>query len=230
MQHSGDSNASAAYGAYYTFNDSPIAHRWEFAFRNGGVESRCPSVPFIDQENITGRHFITTMYDTLTLNHGKHAFTLGRKLPTGPTGRTPDEIFQVPTLWHTALPAGDPLQVSTAFTTATLPGINSTELGNPLALYNLLTGRVSAANFTRVVNPETLKYDGFINFTWTRSFMGGAYVQDRWRIKPTLTLNYGLRWEVQGPMHDVKKSRLSGFGEPLWSFHKVVYSRRTQWK
>ena len=34
--------------------------------------------------------------------------------------------------------------------------------------------------------------------------MGGFYVQDRWRIKPSLTLNYGLRWEIQGPMHDVK--------------------------
>ncbi len=29
-----------------------------------------PLVPFIDQQNVTGRHFITTMYDTLTLNRG----------------------------------------------------------------------------------------------------------------------------------------------------------------
>ncbi|HZF38021.1 MAG TPA: hypothetical protein VE715_04310, partial [Blastocatellia bacterium] len=75
---------------------------------------------------------------------------------------------------------------------------------DPAALYNLLTGRVASASFQRVVNPDTLKYDGFENFTWTRSLMGGVYGQDRWRIKPSLTLNYGLRWEVQGPMHDVK--------------------------
>jgi hypothetical protein len=29
-----------------------------------------PLVPFIDQPNTTGRHFITTVYDTLTLNRG----------------------------------------------------------------------------------------------------------------------------------------------------------------
>ena len=33
--------------------------------------------------------------------------------------------------------------------------------------------------------------------------MGGVYIQDSWRISPTLTMNYGLRWEAQGDMYDV---------------------------
>ena len=87
-----------------------------------------------------------------------------------------------------------------------MPGINSNSLGDPRALYNLLTGRVASASFHRVVNPETLKYDGIQeqNFTQTNSLMGGLYAQDRWRIRQSLTLNYGLRWEVQGPMKDGK--------------------------
>src|SRR5262249_46577202 len=185
------------------YNNVPLRIVGNLQFANGVAPNPVsPTIPFIDQQNTTGRHYITTIYDTLTLNRGQHSITLG-----GSFRRTDwkdiGQVFQLPT-YTTGTPAGDPLQVATAFTTATLPGINNTDLGNPLALYNLLTGRVASASFTRVVNPDTLKYDGFLNFTWTRSDMGGAYVQDRWRIKPSLTLNYGLRWEVQGPMYDVK--------------------------
>jgi hypothetical protein len=204
VQHSGDSNASSAYGAYYQFNGTPLRIGANLPFANGAAPNPVsPAVPFIDQANVTGRHFITTSYDTLTLNRGEHTITLGgsyRKTDWNDSG----EVFPVPT-YATGTPAGDPLQVSNAFTTTTLPGINSTQLGDPLGLYNLLTGRVAQASFTRVVDPKTLKYDGFHNLTWTRSVMGGFYAQDRWRIKRSLTLNYGLRWEIQGPMHDVNK-------------------------
>ena len=194
VQHSGDSNASADYGPFFQVNGVPL--------RIGGTLPFGPVVPFIDQPNTTGRHFITTMYDTLTWNHGSHSFSIG-----GSYRRTDwkdiNQVFQVPT-YGVGTPGGDPLP-GAAFTAANFPGINNTLLpGDPAALYNTLIGRVSLANFTKVVNPDTLKYDGFHNFTWTRSLMGGAFFQDRWRFSKTLTLNYGLRWEAQGPMHDVK--------------------------
>lgn len=195
VQHSGDSNASADYPPYYTFNDVPL--------RIGATLPFGPTVPGIDQQNVTGRHFITTMYDTVTMNRGNHTLTFGfsyRKTDWKDTGET----FQVPT-YGVGTPAGDPLP-GAVFTAANFPGISNTLLPNdPANLYNTLTGRVSQSNFTRVVDPDTLKYNGFINFTWTRSKMGGAYIQDRWRFSPSLTFNYGLRWEVQGPMQDVKK-------------------------
>jgi len=195
VQHSGDSNASADYGPYYTVQDKPL--------RIGATLPFGPTVPFIDQQNTTGRHFITTIYDTLTMNRGNHTLTVGfsyRKTDWKDIG----QVFQVPT-YALGTPSGDPLP-GAIFTAANFPGINNTLLpGDPAALYNTLIGRVAASNFTRVVDPDTLKYDGFHNFTWTRSLMGGAYAQDRWRFSPTLTLNYGLRWEVQGPMHDVKE-------------------------
>jgi hypothetical protein len=207
VQHSGDSNASSAYGSYFTFNGKPLRIGQTLPFTDGasntalGAPAGGLGVPFIDQQNTTGRHFITTIYDTLTLTRGQHTFTIGasfRRTDWKDTG----EVFPVPT-YALGTPSGDPLP-STLFNTTTLPGINPTLLGDPEALYNTLTGRVASSSFTKVVNPDTLNYDGFINFTWTRSLMGGTYIQDRWRIKPSLTLNFGLRWEVQGPMYDVK--------------------------
>ena len=194
VQHSGDSNASADYGPYFQINDVPL--------RIGATLPFGPLVPFIDQPNTTGRHFVTTMYDTLTWVRGAHSFSIG-----GSYRRTDwkdiAQVFQVPT-YGLGTPAGDPLPGS-AFTAANFPGLTNTLLpGDPAALYNTLIGRVSLSNFTKVVDPDSLKYDGFHNYTWTRSLMGGLFVQDRWRFSNTLTLNYGLRWEIQGPMHDVK--------------------------
>src|SRR5215471_12673731 len=197
VQHSGDSNARADYGNYYTVNGVPL--------RIGGtLPGGAPTVPFIDQANVTGRHTITTLYDTLTWTRGEHTFTFGGSYRSTVWNDTA-VIFAVPT-YGTGTPSGDPLNASSAFTTTTLPGINSTETGNPLALYNTLTGRVAASNFTKVVNPATFAYDGgnSINYTFTASHMGGAFVQDKWRFSKDLTLQFGLRWEVQGAMHDTK--------------------------
>ena len=205
VQHSGDTNTRDEYGPYYKYNNAPLRIGGNLQFANGAAPNPVsPVVPFIDQGNTTGRHFITTLYDTLTMNRGQHTITLGgsfRKTSWNDVA----VIYQVPT-YATGTPSGDPLQASQAFTTATLPGINNTLLGDPLALYNLLTGRVASSSFTRVVNPQTLQYDGIQeqNYTWTNSLMGGLYAQDRWRIRRSLTLNYGLRWEAQGPMKDGK--------------------------
>jgi len=205
VQHSGDTNARDEYGPYYKFNGVPLRIGGNLQFTNGAAPNPIsPVVPFIDQQNVTGRHFITTMYDTLTMNRGQHTITLGgsyRKTSWNDTA----VVYQVPT-YATGTPNGDPLGLNNAISATTLPGINANNLGDPRGLYNLLTGRVASSSFTRVVNPETLQYDGAQqqNFTFTNSKMGGLYAQDRWRIRRSLTLNYGLRWEVQGPMKDGK--------------------------
>ncbi len=249
VQHSGDTNTRDEYGPYYTYNGKPLRIGGNLQFANGAAPNPVsPTVPFIDQQNVTGRHFITTMYDTMTLNRGQHTYTIGGSYRKT-TWNDVAVIYQIPT-YATGTPSGDPLQVSQAYTTTTIPGINSTALGDPLALYNLLTGRVASSSFTRVVNPESFKYDGVQeqNYTWTNSTMGGFYAQDRWRIRRSLTLNYGLRWEIQGPMKDGKgltatpdlasiygpsnrvfaPGELSGNNNPTLEAGRVPY--KTDWK
>jgi hypothetical protein len=46
---------------------------------------------------------------------------------------------------------------------------------------------------------------GSANTELVRSTSIYLFAQDSWKIKPTLTLNYGLRWEVNTPLTDVGK-------------------------
>lgn len=189
VQHSGDSNAVAsAGGAYNTYNNQPL--RWNLPYI---------STLNLDQQNVTGRHYITTIYDTATLTRGNHNITFGgsyRRTDWKDTG----EVFPYP-IYSLGVPASDP--ISAIYNTTTLPGVNTADLGGAATLYALLTGRVSGVRKNGVVDPKTKQYGGDINFTWTRSHMGGLFIQDRWRVRPNFTVNYGFRWEFQGDLFNV---------------------------
>ena len=43
-----------------------------------------------------------------------------------------------------------------------------------------------------------------MQFLDSRTRYGAAYAQDSWRLKPNITLNYGLRWEVSMPWYDTQ--------------------------
>jgi hypothetical protein len=51
-------------------------------------------------------------------------------------------------------------------------------------------------------------YGGFnqcsMQFLDSRTRYGGAYGQDSWKVRPNLTLNIGLRWEVSMPWYDTQ--------------------------
>ena len=86
------------------------------------------------------------------------------------------------------------------FTSTLISGASAAQLADARDLYALLTGRVEAVGGQAALDAETNKYvafgprrrEGYIN-------MLSGFAQDSWRMTPTLTLNYGLRYDLQLP-------------------------------
>ena len=90
------------------------------------------------------------------------------------------------------------------FNTTNFPGASSGNLTDARALYALLTGRVSAVNGTARLDASTGKYVYLGDVEQkARQFSYALYASDSWRVTPTLTLNAGLRWDVQMPFTPV---------------------------
>ena len=89
---------------------------------------------------------------------------------------------------------------STMFVAANFPGASATDLTNAGNLYALLTGRVSAITASAFTSETTGKYTYLGDFTQrAQQKTLGFYAQDAWRFRPNLTINAGLRYELQMP-------------------------------
>ena len=86
--------------------------------------------------------------------------------------------------------------------TVTLNTVNTTDFNNALNLYALLTGRIFSVSVTTNADEKTKEYLPFTESMQRYAFTTfGLYFQDSFRIRPSLTLNYGLRWQFDGDIH-----------------------------
>src|SRR5688572_14411003 len=94
---------------------------------------------------------------------------------------------------------GDP--VNAIFNSTNFPNANATQLANARGIYATLVGRMTAVSGTAVADEE-------LNYTLNGNSIERAgqnawavFAQDQWRIRPNVTLNFGLRYELQGPYY-----------------------------
>jgi hypothetical protein len=139
--------------------------------------------------------------DTLNWVKGRHTLTMGGTLlhtsfysHSWATAGVPQYNFGVVT--------ADP--VNTVLRNA-LPNINlsnTTDINNALNLYALLTGRITSVSVATNADEKTKEYRPFSESMQRYAFTTfGLYFQDSFRIRPSLTLNYGLRWQFDGDIH-----------------------------
>jgi hypothetical protein len=140
--------------------------------------------------------------DTFTLLKGNHTITFGGTFRYTTMWESITGNAAGGPAWNLGVVAQDP--ASAIFNATTIPGIRSADLTNATALYAFLTGRVSSIAGVNNIDEHTHQYGTSSNPVTRREAqaVGGVYLQDSWRATPQLTLNYGLRWEFTGPMHN----------------------------
>jgi hypothetical protein len=153
--------------------------------------------------------------DNLTWQKGSHSFVFGASwfreqdhYWNGPGGE-PNVTFGL-----------DPLDPASNVINAALASTNTTNQSNARALYALLAARISRVSIQvgRPLDAATGQYKPFGSYNLDEvQSASGFWAQDRWKLRPNLTVNYGLRMDVVGDDHDVNGgySTLNTLGD-LW--------------
>jgi hypothetical protein len=97
--------------------------------------------------------------------------------------------------------------VDSLFRTANFPGASSAQLSDARELYAMLTGRVDSIAGQLRLDEDTDEYR-YLGLGIQRARLRdyGFFVADTWRWKPNLTLNLGLRYELQVPFTPLNNS------------------------
>ncbi|MGC1291386.1 MAG: carboxypeptidase-like regulatory domain-containing protein [Candidatus Acidiferrales bacterium] len=160
-------------------------------------------------------------YDTLRWTHGNHNFYFGGAIYYSKMREQEWDFPGVPD-YTTGIAAADP--ASAMFGLPNFPDINNSEsvttgLTSQTAaedLYAFLVGRVSSVGGGTEVNPATGQFQPGYGYTAMEAKTEGSlYFQDSWRATPHFTLNYGLRWQLTGAIHNTNDEYFSATPQNL---------------
>lgn len=140
--------------------------------------------------------------NTLNWLRGRHSLSIGGSVTRGDVWLKNKRHVPLATL---GMATGDPADA--LFNTANFPGASSTDITNARNLYAILTGRVSSLQYDARIGEDGKNYNILgQSLQKGRMWQMGFFVQDGWRWKPTLTINAGLRYEVQLPFYALNDS------------------------
>jgi hypothetical protein len=139
---------------------------------------------------------VLNVEDTLNWVKGKHQFSFGASYTK--IGYNDYYKYYVPSVGIGFDATNDP--AAGMFNSTNFPGSSTTDLSNARSLYALLTGRITSLNNTAYLNPATGKYQYMGPWQyWVQQKEYGSFVQDSWKVRPDLTINAGVRYELQMP-------------------------------
>ncbi|MGH9719329.1 MAG: TonB-dependent receptor domain-containing protein, partial [Bryobacteraceae bacterium] len=122
-----------------------------------------------------------------------------------------------------AAATGDPVNTgaTSLFTAANFPNSTPANLTDAAALYTLLTGRVSSITRNVILGEDTKTYGPYAQVDRNRQREYALFIQDSWRMRPGLTLNYGVRWDHQNPYENLNGLYTRPGYEGVWGISGV---------
>jgi hypothetical protein len=165
-----------------------------------------PSAPPAPQ----GRNAWNLLFeDSISWLKGNHSITGGGSLTHFQTtsynsSLVPEIDFEVVT--------GDP--ALGMFSAANFPGASTGQINAARQMYALFTGRVSSIDGNARLENGQYVYMGNAQQDGVMR-EAGFFIQDSWRMKPSFTLNFGLRYELQLPFYPLNNSYSTATFESL---------------
>ncbi|MEK7409647.1 MAG: carboxypeptidase-like regulatory domain-containing protein [Acidobacteriota bacterium] len=122
-----------------------------------------------------------------------------------------------------AMAANDPANTGSTslFDTVNFPNSTPGNRSDAAALYAMLTGRVSAITRSVSLDEKERRYAHIGSVDRNRQREMAFYLQDSWRARQGLTLNYGLRWDVQFPFTNLNGTYTRVGYEGVWGLSGV---------
>lgn len=165
---------------------------------------------------------VTTIYDNLTWIKGTHTYNFGGTFTHVKGYQQSQGSESIPGATF-GIAAGDPVNTGATalFTSANFPNSSSGQRGDAANLYALLTGRVSSLTYRATLDDESKQ------FTFTpfeeQNYQNelGFFFQDSWRARPNLTLNYGVRWEIDFAPRNKNGVYTTAGHESVWGISGV---------
>jgi hypothetical protein len=169
------------------------------------------SVPFVYWSGTGRKPLEINLADNISYIRGNHAFKLGAQVRAyyidqqrgagNPFGIYPAFTFGRLDAPFSGADTGAVRRPDGSFANLTGSGINATDSNNLQTLYNMMLGRVGRID--QVFYSDGQKYVPLQPLTLKQRLKEyNFYVQDDWRITPKLTLNAGVRYELNTVPYD----------------------------
>lgn len=202
--------------SWYAYDAKPL---WDtepaidWAIANSGVQLNSGNAGF--NLPITTYYPVVSAADNVTWVHGSHTLQFGFSYY-----REQDHYWNNPLgypIINLGLNSQDP--AASAFNNSPLLANATTASRNDAEnVYASLAGRISGVSGQFALNKQTHQYYntvGAYNLNELQKAWG-LYAQDSFKMRPNLTLNYGLRWDFVGDDHDLTGAYTSALPADLY--------------